>query len=294
MNHIRRNQIAIIAALATTLAVSLGIALAHTVNAGQPAGNSPPSQMMQATANSPKHGYVMNVYTDPHGRKMTYYLYVPTGYNPHQKYPLVLLLQGGGERAQPNFTPARNAALVLDASYVQDWAAPMVQAKWPSFIVVPQVPYPQRFVNVPASQTSFMLSPQPSTSLLLAKEIVGMLQHKYTGIDANRLYITGLSMGGDGTWDAIERWPSYFAAAAPIAGAGDPTKAARLVNLPIWAFHGSQDTIVPVTGSRTMIRAIAAAGGHPRYTEYPGAGHGVWNQAYTDPAFFAWLFSQKR
>ena len=127
------------------------------------------------------------------------------------------------------------------------------------------------------------------------------LQRKYTGIDARRLYITGLSNGGYGTWDAIERWPDYFAAAAPIAGAGDPSKAAVLKDMPIWAFHGSADTVIPVSGSRDMIAAIEAAGGHPRYTEFPGAGHGVWGYVYSlnDSServtnFFPWLFSQHR
>src|SRR6266480_5544053 len=114
-----------------------------------------------------------------------------------------------------------------------------VQEHWPSFIVVPQVVNSQRWVNVPASQGSYTLAAQPTDSLRMAKEIVDALQKQYLNIDSHRLYITGLSMGGYGTWDAIERWPGYFAAAAPLAGAGDPSKASRLVSLPIWAFHGS-------------------------------------------------------
>ena len=126
------------------------------------------------------------------------------------------------------------------------------------------------------------------------------LQKQYTTIDPNRLYVTGLSMGGYGTWEAIERWPNYFAAAAPIAGAGDPSKASVLTHLPIWAFHGSADTTVPVSGSRDMINAISAAGGNPRYTEFPDAGHAVWGYVYSLGAsssvsgFFPWLFSQHK
>jgi predicted peptidase len=134
----------------------------------------------------------------------------------------------------------------------------------------------------------------------MAKEIVDALQKQYTNIDPRRLYVTGLSMGGYGTWEAIERWPNYFAAAAPIAGAGDPSKASVLTHLPVWAFHGSKDTIVPVSGSRDMIAAITAAGGKPRYTEFPGAGHGVWGYVYATtgtadrvPSFFPWLFSHQ-
>jgi len=142
---------------------------------------------------------------------------------------------------------------------------------------------------------------QPSLPLALTKELLDDLQRQYSAIDSNRLYITGLSNGGYGTWDAIERWPTYFAAAAPIAGAGDPSKAAVLKNLPIWAFHGSADSTVPVSGSRDMIAAIRAQGGHPRYTEFTGQGHGVWPYVYSlgtsslnVTGFFPWLFSQRK
>jgi len=244
------------------------------------------------------HGYEMHAYTDSDGMKMNYYLYVPSCYTPQQKYPLVLLLHGGGESANPQATPEQNRALLLSQYYIQVWASPAIQQKWPSFIVIPQVVSPNRWVNVPAATGSYTLASQPSDSLRLAKEIVDMLQHEYQGIDAHRLYVTGLSMGGYGTWEAIERWPDYFAAAAPLAGAGDPSKAALLVHTPIWAFHGAQDTVVPVSGSRDMVQALIQAGGHPRYTEYPNKGHDLWDpgEVYSptsDPTFFAWLFSQQ-
>ncbi len=148
---------------------------------------------------------------------------------------------------------------------------------------------------------SYTQPAQPSIPLGLTKELLDALQKQYTGIDANRLYITGLSNGGYGTWDAIERWPDYFAAAVPISGAGDPSKAAVLKNLPIWAFHGSDDTTVPVEGSRDMIAAIQTAGGLPKYTELTGMGHVIWPYVYSlntssqrVPGFFAWLFSQHK
>ena len=244
------------------------------------------------------HGYSTFTYTDAGGMKMTYYLYIPDHYNPHMKYPLLLMLHGGGEVAKTNATPQQNSEVLLKQFYVQTWISSGIQEKWPSFILVPQVTAPNRWVNVPASTGSYTLAPQPSNSLRMAKEILDMLQLQYTGIDPTRLYVTGLSMGGYGTWEAVERWPNYFAAAVPLSGAGDPSQAALLVHQPIWAFHGAKDTTVPVSGSRDMIAAITAAGGHPLYTEYPNAGHGLWGpgQVYdpkADPAFFAWLFSQK-
>jgi predicted peptidase len=139
------------------------------------------------------------------------------------------------------------------------------------------------------------MATNPSNSLLLAKELVDTLQQQYDNIDAQRLYVTGLSMGGYGAWEAGERWPDYFAADVPLAGAGDPTHASALVHLPIWAFYGAQDTTVPTTGTTDMIQAIKNAGGQPRCTVFPNAAHGVWapGQAYS-PALFTWLFSQKR
>jgi len=177
--------------------------------------------------------------------------------------------------------------------YVQQWTSAEVQHPWPSFIVVPQLIDDQQWVDVPSTQGSYHLAPQPTAALLLAKEIVDALQQVYLDIDPGRLYITGISMGGYGVWDAIERWPAYFAAAAPVSGAGDPTGAISLTHLPIWAFHGADDGNPPASAARVMIGAIRALGGHPRYTELPQAGHDIWLQVYTSQAFLSWLFAQK-
>jgi predicted peptidase len=252
------------------------------------------------------YGYSMYVYTDAAGNTLTYYLYIPSNYNPQHKYPLVLLLHGGGERSNPQASLAQNQKTLLQEQYVQVWSGnysapnnPEIQQHWPSFIVVPQISAGQQWVNVPVHNGSYVQPALPSTQLLLTKELLDTLQQRYSGIDANRLYITGLSLGGYGVWDAIERWPNYFAAAAPLAGAGDPSKAALLTHLPIWAFHGSNDATVPVSGSRSMIAAIKAAGGDPRYTEFAGASHGIWGSVYGAPNvsnevtdFFPWFFAQ--
>jgi len=249
------------------------------------------------------------MFTDAKGQSLPYYLYIPAHYNPQQKYPLALLLHGGGERGNPKNTPEQNMQILLHQQYMQVWSAqysgpynPHIQQRWPCFVVVPQLIAPQQWVYANPHKGSYTLSPQPDTTLLLAKELLDSLQQEYSGIDANRLYITGLSLGGYGTWDAIERWPNYFAAAAPLSGAGDPSrsKVALLTHLPIWAFHGSLDLRVPVSGSRAMIKAIEEAGGHPRYTEFAGAGHGIWGRVYgfdatgCVPDFLPWLFSQHK
>lgn len=252
-------------------------------------------------------GYTANTFTDGKN-SLIYYLYIPADYNPARKYPLVLLLHGGGERANPKKPASQNEKLLLNDPYASVWSAsytgagnPHIQQNWPSFIVIPQMTLSEQWVNVNVHLGSYVQSAQPSLPLQLTKELLDSLQLQYQGIDASRLYVTGLSNGGLGTWDAIERWPDYFAAAAPIAGAGDPSKAAVLKNLPIWAFHGSADPTIPVSGSRTMIAAIEAAGGQPRYTEFAGQGHGVWPYVYSlntsslrVTGFFTWLFAQHK
>ncbi len=245
---------------------------------------------------------------EPSGFSMTFYLYMPKGYNAKTKYPLVLLMEGGGERIDPTQTAAQNRDKLLNDPYAQVWGpgypgpfSVNVQSQWPSFIVIPQLTSTERFVDVLANVGSYTLAPQPNDSMRMSKEIVDTLQLAYSNIDANRLYLTGLSMGGYGAWEAAERWPDYWAAVAPISGAGDPSVAARLVNLPIWAFHSADDPIVPVSGSRDMIAAIEAAGGHPKYTEFTNMGHGSWLAPYTimdkpspTPDFFSWLFAQHK
>jgi len=255
-----------------------------------------------------ENDYVTRLYIDAHAMRMTYYLHAPSNYDPHKKYPLILFLHGVGERWRTSKTPAQNRELLLGQEYLKVLGSSAstsqnphglnIQARWPSFIVVPQVMADQQWVHVPSPRApTYTQEAQASDALRMAKEIVDALQHDYAGIDANRLYITGLSMGGYGTWDAIERWPHYFTAAVPVAGAGDPSKAPVLVDLPLWAFHGAKDTNVPVASSRQMIEAIKAAGGNPCYTEYAGADHAIWERVYSttsNPGLFFWLFSQRR
>jgi predicted peptidase len=264
--------------------------------------------LSESTSITSYAGYSSYVFSDTHGNSLSYYLYMPSNYNPAKKYPLVLLLHGGGQRGTPTNTVEQNASALLNDPYALVWSTdynaagnPHIQQHWPCFVVVPQLSTGQNWVNVPVHNGSYQQPAQPSAGLLAAKELLDTLQNKYTSIDANRLYITGLSLGGYGTWDAVERWPHYFAAAVPIAGAGDPSKASLLKDLPIWAFHGSVDATVPVEGSRDMIAAIRAAGGHPGYTEFPNQGHGVWGWVYglnEGPLlvtnFYPWLFSQHK
>jgi sugar lactone lactonase YvrE/predicted esterase len=113
-------------------------------------------------------------------------------------------------------------------------------------------------------------------------------------IDPFRVYVTGLSMGGFGTWDLAVRTPALYAAVVPICGGGNPTLAYRLRDLPLWAFHGALDATVPVSRTQEMINAIQAAGGSPRVTIYPDGGHDVWTVTYANNDLYTWLFAQSR
>ena len=138
------------------------------------------------------------------------------------------------------------------------------------------------------------MSEEPTQALRMTLGLVEALQDEFPQIDPDRLYITGLSMGGFGTWDAIQRYPELFAAAVPICGGGDVSKADRLTKIPLWVFHGAEDKLVNPKWSRDMVEAIKKAGGSPKYTEYPDVGHQSWVNAYRDPELFAWLFGQKK
>jgi lysophospholipase L1-like esterase len=117
---------------------------------------------------------------------------------------------------------------------------------------------------------------------------------KEFSVDPNRLYITGLSMGGYGTWDAITRTPQKWAAAVPICGGGDASRIASAKNVPVWAFHGINDQAVPVERTRELIATLKAAGSTPLYSEYPYVAHDSWTFAYGEPELLPWLFAQRR
>ncbi len=125
------------------------------------------------------------------------------------------------------------------------------------------------------------LAPEPAAPLQTALELLFMIQEKYS-IDPDRVYITGISMGGFATWEAMIRHPRNFAAAVPVCGGGDVSFADRITHIPVWAFHGADDPVVPVKCGRLMIETLEQAGGNPRYTEYPGVGHNSWDRAYAE------------
>lgn len=183
----------------------------------------------------------------------------------HKKYPLIIFLHGSGERGN-------------DLEKVKAWGPPSFVESRPDFpfiVISPQCPDNQWWDTKDLDQ---MLS---------------RLLRKYR-IDKDRMYLTGLSMGGFGTWQwAIDK-PDRFAAIAPVCGGGNPIFAEDLKNLPIWAFHGADDPVVPVKGTTEMVEAINKAGGNAKMTIYPGVGHDSWRNAYADENLYKWFLEHSK
>ncbi len=220
-----------------------------------------------------------HIYKDENGSELPYRLLVPK--NVQGPMPLLLFLHGAGERGNDN-----EKQLVWGKDILLKAAN-----EYHCIVIVPQCPEGGWWSNIDRAEGKMTLNPEPAEPMKNAQAVVDQMIEKYD-VDSDRLYIMGLSMGGFGSWDAISRWPGRFAAAVPICGGGDTSKAESIVDTPIWAFHGDADPVVSVDLTRAMIKAIKEAGGEPKYTEYPGVGHNSWSPAFEEPGLLDWITSQ--
>jgi predicted peptidase len=225
-------------------------------------------------------------YTNGKGDTLFYQQLNPDA-NPKRHYPLLIFLHGSGERGSDNTAQLKWG--------VMNFATEQNQLKYPAIIIAPQCPANTGW-TAPGSNRSANtapLAPTPAKSMALLLDLIKKFKAEGQ-IDTSRIYITGLSMGGFGTFDAIEREPGLFAAAVPVCGGGDPAKAASLVKLPIWIFTGSEDPAVNPEFSLNMLEALWKAGARPGFTMLPEVGHFSWLGAYTDPLMIEWLFRQHK
>lgn len=213
---------------------------------------------------------------DPDGQKaatletqvkvqMNYLLYLPKDYEKQESWPLLLFLHGSGERGD-------------DLELVKRHGPPKLIAagkEFPFIVVSPQCRKDRRW------------EPIELTALL------DNLSSRYK-IDQDRLYVTGLSMGGFGTWQLASFAPHRLAAIAPICGGGEKYWVKQFAHLPVWAFHGAKDTGVPLERSQIMIDELKKKGAQPKLTVYPEAGHDSWTETYDNPALYEWLLEQRR
>jgi predicted peptidase len=224
------------------------------------------------------------------GNAYRYQVYVPSSYPAsQQRWPVILFLHGGGERGSDG---------LFQTQVGLGSAIRRAPARWPAIVVLPQVPADSLWLGMPADMAMAALDQTISEFRT----------------DPTRVYLTGLSLGGNGTWNLAYKHPDRFAAIAPIcafvtpfprlpgsrsivpadSGEAFAAIARRLGKLPTWIFHGEADPVVPVAESRRMTEAMKAAGGDVRYSELLGIDHNSWDAAYASQQFRDWLFAQKR
>ncbi len=201
---------------------------------------------------------------------LSYLLFLPKDYGTdNRKWPVMLFLHGSGERGD-------------DLKLVKVHGPPKLvesRSDFPFIVVSPQCPQDRSW--------------QGSVQQHLLAELLDSVMTRFT-TDHERICVTGLSMGGFGSWTLAARYPARFSAAVPICGGGDPSDAAQLKSVPFWVFHGAKDTGVPLKLSEEMVDAVQKVGGHAKLTVYPEAGHDSWTETYQNEAVYDWLLAQRR
>jgi len=235
-------------------------------------------------ANDVFEAFEAKVFKSSHGT-LNYRMHIPEKMNANKKYPLVLLFHGAGERGDENRKQLSHGAKDILA-YTQTSGNPAI-------IVVPQCPKDKQWVNTPWGLPSHTMPEEPSVPMKQTMELLNKTISDMP-VDKSRVYVTGLSMGGFGTWDILQRQPDIFAAAMPICGGADTNLAATVKDIPIWVFHGGNDKVVKTKRDRDMVAALKKAGGSPKYTEYKGGGHNAWRRTYSDQEVLKWLLDQKK
>ena len=188
-----------------------------------------------------------------------------------QRYPLLIWLHGAGQSGNDNTSQA--------AGSPKQFYDPESLKEHPCFFLMPQCP--DRAIGWKDSVADNLMA--------LITDLTDNLP-----IDKDRIYLTGSSMGGFGTWGIITKWPDVFACAVPLCGGGDASKVEIIKHVPIWAFHGDMDPDVSVENTRKMFAALQAVKGNVQYTELPGAGHIITNDVYSKPELEKWVFEQRR
>jgi predicted peptidase len=195
-----------------------------------------------------------------------YLLFLPDGYNEQKSWPMILFLHGAGERGD-------------DLELVKKHGPPKIveeKKDFPFIVVSLQCPGGSSWTK----ENEFL------------KELLDDIEARYK-VDKERIYLTGLSMGGFGTWSLACAYPERFAAIVPICGGGEPSEASKIKDMPVWAFHGVKDKVVSVEKSREMVNAVNSVGGNAKLTVYPEAGHDSWTQTYDNPKLYDWFLEHR-
>jgi predicted peptidase len=218
---------------------------------------------------NPRTGFIDKAHKTAGGDESKYVVFIPNHYDGREALPAILFLHGSGAVGNDGRKQAVGAlaqAIRKNESHFD-------------FIAV----FPQ------AHEGGWTASSVDGKRAMAILDEVGTSYN----VDKNRTYLTGVSMGGEGTWSLAAAHPQRWAAIVPICGGGDPNIAAKIKDIPCWCFHGDADKVVPAAASRKMIRALWQAGGRPLYHEFPDVGHDCWNRVYAMPDLFEWLLLQK-
>ena len=227
------------------------------------------------------------VFTASDGLKLNYRIYIPEDYDEDKSYPLILFMHGAGERGSDNQT---QLATGISSSFSN-----FNSRIYDCIVIAPQCPLDKKWVNVTTwNDCNYSTDAIPETPELKAVvELFLQTQEDYS-VDRDRVYATGLSMGGFATWDLAVRHPDLFAAIIPVCGGGDNRKAELLADLPIWTFHGDADPTVPIDGTTNMVNSLKAAGNTKvKYNIIQGGAHNIWPDVYSNEAIYMWLLTQK-
>lgn len=218
---------------------------------------------------------------------------------PNEKFPLVIYLHGGGSRGEDNKKPINEPLPKL-------LATPELREKFPCFVLVPQCRDGDALDERPNNWTRWEnQKAAPSLWLKSDEEISDQLRAAIAAldnvmdkqpIDPARVYLTGVSMGGSGSWSWASRQPERFAAILTVCGLSEVCRAVPISKVPVWTFHGAQDEVVPVQRTRDLVTALQGAGGKVKYTEYSDGGHNIAKRSFTEDNYAAlvWLFEQRR
>ncbi|MGL4293836.1 MAG: prolyl oligopeptidase family serine peptidase [Bacteroidales bacterium] len=228
-------------------------------------------------------------FTSKKGTNINYRELKPEAQNHDQSFPLVIFMHGAGERGSDNTKQLTHGAKMFEN--------PVNREKYPAYVLFPQCPeagywaYNQRPISFVPDSMPITASPTPLIETI--SELISSYS-QMPEIDANRIYIIGISMGAMATYDLVGRYPELFTAAIPICGTVNSRRLANIQNVKFRIFHGDEDYVVPVDGSREAYKALKNKGVQVEYFEMPGINHGSWNPAFNQPDFMSWLFSQTK
>ncbi|WP_118196778.1 carboxylesterase family protein [Albibacterium indicum] len=225
------------------------------------------------------------------GGKLSYRILYPENFDKNKEYPVILFLHGAGERGNDNQKQlTHGAGLFLEKTN---------RKKYPAIVIFPQCPTDSYWSNVDieADQNGkrsfhFGTDGEPTKAMEGVLALVDDLQKK-TYVNQDQIYLGGLSMGGMGTFELLRRRPNVFAAAFAICGGDNVENVKHYKDVPLWIFHGEDDSIVPASHSITIVEKLKELGSKPRFNLYPGVDHNSWDNAFAEPKLLRWLFRNK-